>query len=327
MTNRSYRPAFSVVIPTFNRVDFVKRAIKSVLSQTYHDFEIIVVDDCSEDQTENTIKKIVSTDKRVRYIRLEKNSGGAASRNRGVSYSLGEFIAFLDDDDESLPVWLEKSMEKIQYLPKSWGLLCPRWYQKSELSGVIYQDIISLNDGYVYEALMKGADLPIGTPGSVVKRVAFEDIGGFDESLFGFHDYDFFFSLSKKWTVHFLNFPLIYFHNHPNPRLSDTTYKRNRAFLRFMEKWKEEIVRIGGMKSYHRYLSKRAAGHYFSNIREEMINSGRLAALRLLWRSFSWQQFKPTYFAKNLLILVLGPLAWDRLRQWRGIIYWKLKRK
>ncbi len=320
-------PEISIIIPTYNRENVVERAIKSVVKQTFSNFEIIIVDDCSIDRTEHIINKIKKIDTRVRSIRSKKNIGGAAARNLGVSASQGKYLAFLDDDDEALPEWLEKSVKKIATLPKSWGLLCPRWYQKSELSGVIYQDIISLNDGDVYDALMKGADLPIGTPGSVVKRAAFEEVGGFDVSLFGFHDYDLFFSLSKLWTVHFLNIPLIYFNHHPNPRLSDTTNKRNRAFLRFMEKWKDEIVRIGGMKSYHRFLSKRAAGHYFSNIREEIINSGRIPALKLLWKSFSWEQFRPIYFSKNLLIIVIGPMAWDRLRQWRGSLFWKLKRQ
>lgn len=319
-------PVISIIIPTYNRFHLVERAIKSVIKQTFKNFEIIVVDDCSTDKTEHIIKEISKTDSRLEYIRTEKNIGGAAARNQGVSASQAKFIAFLDDDDEALPEWIEKSFEKILTLPESWGLLCCRWYQKSEFN-VIYESAAFMNDGYIYEKLLKGHDPLSGTSGSVVKKAAFEDVGGFDESLYGFHDYDFFFSVAEKWTFHYLQIPLIIFYNHPGSRLSDTNRKREGAFNQFIEKWESEIIRVGGGRTLKLIRSKRSAGFFFSTIRTEIISKGRISALKLLIRSFPKDNFRFSYFMKILLILIVGPVNWDRGRRIRGLFFWKLKRR
>src|SRR5262245_24547581 len=94
-------PLVTVVIPTHNRAGRVRSAIESVLHQTYADFEIVVVDDASEDGTENTVRGVL--DPRVRYIRHAVARGDAAARNTGIRNSTGEYVAFLDDDDEWLP--------------------------------------------------------------------------------------------------------------------------------------------------------------------------------------------------------------------------------
>lgn len=98
-------PTVSVVIPTYNRAHLVGRAIQSVLNQTYQDFEIIVVDDGSTDNTEEVVKSF--NDPRIRYIRHDQNRGGSAARNTGIKMARGEYIAFQDSDDEWLPEKLE----------------------------------------------------------------------------------------------------------------------------------------------------------------------------------------------------------------------------
>ena len=95
----------SVIIPTYNRYEFVNRAINSVINQTYKDIEIIVVDDCSEDPRYQELSK----NKNIKYFRLDKRSGlPACGRNLGIKNSSGEWVAFLDDDD----YWVEKKLEK-----------------------------------------------------------------------------------------------------------------------------------------------------------------------------------------------------------------------
>jgi glycosyltransferase involved in cell wall biosynthesis len=102
--NDTFAPYFSVVIPTYNRVDSVQRALASVLVQTYRNFEIIVVDDGSTDGTEEALSSVV--DSRFSYLR-QANSGGSRARNLGIDRAKGAFIAFLDSDDEWLPTKLE----------------------------------------------------------------------------------------------------------------------------------------------------------------------------------------------------------------------------
>ncbi|HEV3245155.1 MAG TPA: glycosyltransferase family 2 protein [Candidatus Paceibacterota bacterium] len=97
----------SVVIPTYNRKAMLPRAVQSVLAQTYHELEVVVVDDASTDGTEALF---AHADPRVRYERLARNSGVHAARNRGLEIANGEFISFLDSDDELSPEALEKGL-------------------------------------------------------------------------------------------------------------------------------------------------------------------------------------------------------------------------
>jgi glycosyltransferase involved in cell wall biosynthesis len=104
-------PRVSVIIPTKNRANYVSSAVRSVLDQTFGDFELIVIDAASVDNTEEVVGNF--HDKRVRYVRQETDRGVSASRNRGINLTDGEFIAFLDDDDVWMPTKLEKQVELI----------------------------------------------------------------------------------------------------------------------------------------------------------------------------------------------------------------------
>lgn len=105
-------PLVSVVIPTYNREKTILQSVESVLSQTYKNIEVIVVDDCSIDETKNILEKI--DDARLRYFRLEKNSGACAARNKGVEIARGDFISFNDSDDVFLPEKIERQLSFLQ---------------------------------------------------------------------------------------------------------------------------------------------------------------------------------------------------------------------
>lgn len=100
-------PLITVYIPTYNRLELLKRAIKSVQNQTYNNFEIIIVDDNSTDGTQDFLVELGKTDTRIRYFLKEKNSGACASRNIAIQLAKGAFITGLDDDDYFLPQRLE----------------------------------------------------------------------------------------------------------------------------------------------------------------------------------------------------------------------------
>ncbi|PET00263.1 glycosyl transferase family 2 [Priestia megaterium] len=106
-------PLVSVVIPTYNRGNIIENTINSVLNQTYSNLEIIIVDDCSNDNTEDVVKSF--HDERIKYIKHTKNSNGSVARNTGIKNSNGEYIAFLDSDDEWFP---EKIDIQLSYLLK-----------------------------------------------------------------------------------------------------------------------------------------------------------------------------------------------------------------
>jgi len=120
-------PTISVIIPTYNRANFIDVAIKSVLNQSYQDFEIIIVDDGSTDNTEEIVKNF--NDFRINYFFHKFNQGISAARNTGIKACQGKYIAFLDSDDEWLPEKLDKK-EGQRYLLKAIFLypFCIRYY-------------------------------------------------------------------------------------------------------------------------------------------------------------------------------------------------------
>ena len=114
MPKHSQSPKVSVIITTYNYGAFIADAIKSVLEQSFQDFEIIVVDDGSTDQTRQVLEPFVKQHQnRIRYF-FQDNQGAASGRNKGIKEAKGEYIAFLDADDTFLPLKLEKQMKIIQ---------------------------------------------------------------------------------------------------------------------------------------------------------------------------------------------------------------------
>lgn len=98
----------SIIMPTYNCAKYIGEAINSVLSQTYKNWELIIVDDCSIDNTEEVVKKYLEKDNRIKYFKLSVNSGPAVARNVALEKASGKYIAFLDSDD----LWMEEKLEK-----------------------------------------------------------------------------------------------------------------------------------------------------------------------------------------------------------------------
>lgn len=98
----------SIITPTYNSEKYIEKTIKSVLSQTYENWEMIIIDDYSKDKTCDIVKEYTKNDKRIKLLKLPENVGPAKSRNVGIKYSKGDFIAFLDSDD----IWEEDKLEK-----------------------------------------------------------------------------------------------------------------------------------------------------------------------------------------------------------------------
>ena len=99
----------SIIMPSYNTAPFIAESIQSVLAQSYKDWELFIVDDCSTDNTDDVVKPFLS-DQRIRYLKNEKNSGAAVSRNRALREAKGRWIAFLDSDDLWMPEKLEKQI-------------------------------------------------------------------------------------------------------------------------------------------------------------------------------------------------------------------------
>lgn len=201
-------PFVSVIIPTYNRRHTLPASIDSVLMQTYENLELIIVDDGSDDGTEEYVRTI--KDDRVKYVRTKSNKGPSAARNLGAGMAGGEYLAFHDSDDEWMPDKLEKQMalfadkkaeiamvycEYTKYNGSDWLLVPTREIPFSKKQGDIFSYLL-------LQPL-------IGTPTMVVLKEEFLKIGGFDESLLSYEDYEFTLRFSKEHRIGFVEEPLV----------------------------------------------------------------------------------------------------------------------
>lgn len=132
MTGLTDNGLVSIITPLYNSAKFIAEAIQSVLAQTFTEWEIIIVDDCSTDNSVEIVDNYQSIDSRIKLIRLETNSGPAIARNRAIEEAKGRYIAFLDSDDTWLPQKLEK---QISFMKENKSVLSYAGYQKIDENG------------------------------------------------------------------------------------------------------------------------------------------------------------------------------------------------
>lgn len=191
----------SVVIPTFNRSAFLKKAIGSVLSQSYQDFELIVIDDGSEDDTSRVV---ASFDSGIKYIK-QKNKGPAAARNLGIKNSKGEFIAFLDSDDwwnhSKLGIQFKAMQENPEYAISHTEEV---WYRNGELLNQKQKH--RKHHGYIFDKCLPMCAVSMSTV--MARREIFDNVGLFDEGLPCCEDYDFWLRASVGHKLLLIDKPL-----------------------------------------------------------------------------------------------------------------------
>ncbi len=195
----------SVIIPTYNRAPVIKKSVESVLKQTYADMEVIIVDDGSTDDTKHVIREI--QDKRIKYINYKTNHGPSYARNEGIRNATAEFIAFNDSDDIWNPLKLEKQM-KILENKEIDMVFCQYSINNSKVELVPSNDDILIQTSKNYFDVLLGANR-IGTPTAIIKKEKINEVGGFNESLKSWEDWDFFLKIAKKGKIFFLNEPLV----------------------------------------------------------------------------------------------------------------------
>ena len=197
--NNNKTPLVSVIIPTCNRAKLVPRAIKSILDQSYANFECIIVDDASTDDTKKVVNSI--KDERIIYLRHQENQHASAARNTGINNARGEFIAFLDDDDQWLPTKLEKQVSLILQLPKKFGMVyCWMNYYKDE--NLINEHHPTIK-GSVFPMVLDEQRLG-GCPTLLIRKEVLNNIGGFDESMRRGNDGDLIRRICNKYEVDFV---------------------------------------------------------------------------------------------------------------------------
>ena len=197
-------PLVSVVIPTYNRSRIICASVNSVLNQTYKNIELIVVDDCSTDDTERTIRSM--SDTRIKYIKLERNSGACVARNTGIEKAAGTFIAFNDSDDEWLPEKIEKQLDFLQKNNAD-IVLCKMECRTPENKFIHNFPEIEKDKQISYKELLKYNSASTQT--IFGKAKCFKDML-FDSTMPRLQDWDETLRLSKKYSVFYQNEILVH---------------------------------------------------------------------------------------------------------------------
>ncbi len=241
----------SVVVPAYNRQKTIRRCINSIIAQTVSPMEIIVVDDGS---TDGTVKVLESMDCECLKIIKQNHKGAQVARNLGILNARGEYIAFLDSDDEWLPEMLER---EITYLIKEkddcvlYGDCYTCRHNKKTLwnlpgrTGNLY-DFLLLHPGPMFQSLL-------------VKKELFLKIGLLDEKVVAYQEWDTAIHLAKEVKFIHIREPLFIFHQHNDERMTNNTGANIRGYAYIIKKYQQEIMDrhgINGLNFHYKYLIK-----------------------------------------------------------------------
>ncbi len=213
MAKKHKNPLVSVIIPTYNRGWIVKEAIDSVLAQDFADFELIVVDDGS---TDNTFKILEEFESDIRVIR-QTNRGVSAARNCGIQASVGRWIAFLDSDDLWLP---QKLSLQVDFFSSHGDAMICQTEEQWIRNGVRVNPKVRHHkfSGLIFE---RSLELCLVSPSAVmIRKDLFHNVGLFDESLPACEDYDLWLRVSCRFPVYLIETPLIIKRGGHNDQLS-----------------------------------------------------------------------------------------------------------
>lgn len=222
----------TIIIPTFNRANLLQEALNSVFAQTYKNFEIIVVDDGSTDNTKEVLAPLVES-RAIRYI-FQKNQGRSAARNRGIREAVGVFLAFLDSDDLFEPDKLQKQVEFLSRNP-GLGLVHGGYTKFDEHNDNLGYRNPEWFSGWIYPDLLLQWLTLIAIPTVMVPKTVIEEVGGFDERLYIGEDLDLWRRIARRYPFGFINQSLARIRVHAGNTSADV---------------------IGATKEFERYLEK-----------------------------------------------------------------------
>lgn len=194
----------SVIVPTYGEPRYLENTIRSVQNQTYQNWELIIVDDNNPETgarkaTESLVKRFMTEDERIQYIKHAFNRNGAAARNTGIAHAHGEFIAFLDSDDEYMPRRLEICSKHLEKCDASIaGVYTGCEFRRYGKTYNVYNDVKSGN--FLTETLACTFMFCTGS-NIFVRKSVLDELNGFDESFLRHQDYEFLARLFEKYDL------------------------------------------------------------------------------------------------------------------------------
>lgn len=288
-------PLVSVIIPTYNRAHCLPRTLATVLSQTWQTFEVLVVDDASTDDTAGVVGAL--GDERIRLLRQDRNQGVAAARNRGMREAAGDYIAFLDSDDEWFPDKLARQVETLEASPPRVGLAYGG--VETVFAADARQVDLPRHDGNVHRTMLSRNVLHGSASNVMIRRQVVDAVGFFDESLPAIEDYEFLLRVTRFYEVAAIPHPLCRYHDtRPQDPTAENDKRRSLNFAANMEarrlvhaRYRHEMAAAG---VEHLYLLDSARRHWETPV------GSRLEARKLVLKAL---RARPTDWASYGLLL------------------------
>jgi glycosyltransferase involved in cell wall biosynthesis len=223
-------PKVTVIIPTYNRLPFLKEGIDSVLAQDFEDFELIVVDDGSTDGTAEAVRQYGG---RVKLLQHPENRGVSAARNKGILHARGKYIAFLDSDD----LWVKGKLKiQVTFLDENphypFCYTDEIWIRKGKRVNPMLKH--TKYSGWIFEKCLPLCT--ISPSSSVMKKILFTKVGLFDEALPVCEDYDFWLRVSMRFPIFFIPKKLIIKRGGHPDQLSQRSWGNDRYRVIALEK-------------------------------------------------------------------------------------------
>ncbi len=230
----------SVIIPTYNRAALIERAVQSVLDQGYPELEVIIVDDCSSDNTEAVVTAM--NDPRVKFIKHTENRGANAARNTGIKAASGDYIAFQDSDDEWMPGKLARQIEAFREAPADTGVVYTAFWriESKEKTYTPAKDVLTTNGDLLEELLKRNF---ITTQSILVKKACLEEVGLFDETMPRLQDWELLLRLAKRYPFRFIDAPLVNVYHTPG-NITSNQRALNDALVLLLEKHYSEFAQF-----------------------------------------------------------------------------------
>jgi glycosyltransferase involved in cell wall biosynthesis len=313
-------PLVTVAISTWNRAHLVGRAIRCALAQTVDNIEVLVVDDGSTDGTAGVLAGL--DDARLRRVRHEQNHGISRTRNTAIGLARGEWIAFLDDDNEWPPDYLERQLAVAKSRPEAGVVYC-RARVRDVPSGSERLMDDALGHANVFGDLVAGWHLQMSA--ALIRRSVLIDIGGVDERLRANEDRDLWLRLAQRTDFTGTSDVLLTRNDHHGPQLcrNPEFMARDAAILAL--KWRAAITAACGRLAFRRWHARAVILAERRGI-DHAINSGtgaRVTAARCGRRLFRWLPWSAPLLTEMLAFAVLGApgsrvirLGW---RYWYGV--------
>ena len=304
-------PKVSVIIPTHNRANYLPAAIQSVLEQTFQDFELIVVDDASSDNTAAVVKSF--TDSRISFSRLDANRGGSAARNQGILTATADYLAFLDDDDEWAPDKLARQVQILDEASKDVGAVYTGYVMIEPKESRVVGRRVPVKRGDILTDLLEGNC--VGTTSTLLmRRVCFDRVGLFDETLPSFQDHDMWIRVAKDFRFECIDQPLIKYHVHDKKIWTNVEGLR-KGMDRMLEKYGEHIA------------LRRSLSYAYVLVGVEYIAAGDTRKSRkVFFKAITLHPLEPRHYF-NLALSLFGKEFFLKVKQAKDTVLGPLRRK